>query len=208
MPSVPRRRAGWPWVFSTSSLALLWVVFLVANLRASLANGRPVGLGAMLLELIVATLYVLRRQSHEVSSSVLAWFAAGIGAFGLLAARPHYRPIGDLEPLYLSLQLLGAAIAATSLVVLGRSFGVVAANRGIQTAGPYRIVRHPAYAGYVIAMSGYFLENPSLRNAVIIVTVAAVQLVRIQKEEAYLRADPKYAAYRLRVRYRLLPYVY
>ena len=84
----------------------------------------------------------------------------------------------------------------------------MAANRGIQTAGPYRIVRHPAYAGYVIAMSGYFLENPSLRNAVIIVTVAAVQLVRIQKEEAYLRADPKYAAYRLRVRYRLLPYVY
>ena len=34
-------------------------------------------------------------------------------------------------------------------VVLGRSFGLVPANRGIVARGPYLLVRHPIYAGYL-----------------------------------------------------------
>ncbi len=33
-------------------------------------------------------------------------------------------------------------------VLLGLSFGVVAANRGVKIGGPYSFIRHPMYAGY------------------------------------------------------------
>jgi protein-S-isoprenylcysteine O-methyltransferase Ste14 len=204
----PRRAAGWRWVFSTSTLATLWLAFFEANLKISLRVGHPVGAGMMLLELVVATLYVCRRQSLLTSASWFAWFAAGIGTFGALAARPSQHPLGGLEQLYFVLQLAGALAAVTSLLTLGRSFGVVAANRGVRTGGPYRLVRHPAYGGGLLALTGYLLENPSPGNAVIVLTVTFFQLRRIHHEEKFLNGDASYREYRQRVRYRLLPYIY
>ena len=162
----------------------------------------------MLLELVVATLYICRRQPLMTSASWFAWFAAGIGTFGALAARPSPHPIGGFEHFYFALQLAGALAAVTSLLTLGRSFGVVAANRGVRTGGPYRLVRHPAYAGGLLTLTGYFLENPSLLNAAILLTVAFFQLRRIHHEEKFLNGDPSYREYRQRVRFRLLPYIY
>jgi protein-S-isoprenylcysteine O-methyltransferase Ste14 len=204
----PRRRAGWGWIASTSLLAFLWLSFLETNVRASLRVARPVGLGAMLLEFVVVSAYLLRRQPLRVSRSPLAWLAAIVGAFGMLFGRPAYAPVGGLEPLYVVLQLAGALGASLSLLALGRSFGLVAANRGIASRGPYRIVRHPAYACELIALAGYLLENPSPHNVLLMVLVAGCQLIRIHYEEAVLNTDPAYSDYARRVRYRLLPYLY
>lgn len=208
MVASPKSRAGWLWILSTSGLAALWISFAVANLQAWRTSDHPVGLGAMTMELVVAGVYVGRRQAVAVSHSPLAWFAAGLGAFGLLAARPAYHPVGGQGTLFLCLQLIGAVAATGSLLTLGRSFGVVAANRGIETRGPYRIVRHPVYSSYLVGMAGYLLENPSLRNTILFGTVIFFQLLRIRAEEACLGADPQYTAYRSRVRYRLVPFVY
>ena len=130
-----------------------------------------------------------------------------IGTFGMLAARPAYEPLGGLEGLFAGLQAIGAVFASVALLSLGRSFGIVAANRGVRTCGPYRYVRHPVYTGYILAGTGYLLENPSLRNACLFTVVVLFQAIRIVEEERTLAQDPAYREYRERVRSRILPYV-
>ena len=199
--------AGWRWLASTGLLSALWFVFFAAHLSAWLSDHRPVGLGVVVLEFVFAVLFILRRQPLTVSRAPVAWFAAAIGSFGMIAARPHYAPIGG-DGLALALQVGGSLAAGVSLLSLGRSFGVVAANRGLRTGGAYRVVRHPVYACYLIVSAGYLLENPTRWNALVIAGFVAAQVVRIREEESCLAGDPAYTSYRAQVRYRLVPYVF
>jgi protein-S-isoprenylcysteine O-methyltransferase Ste14/uncharacterized membrane protein (UPF0127 family) len=189
-------------------LAGLYLLFAAANLASWRATGRPVGLGIMVVELMAATLFFLRRDPWVTSRAPLAWISTGVGSFGMLAARPAYGPVFGLGALYVGIQLAGAIAAAWSLGALGRSFGLVAANRGVRTSGPYRLVRHPLYVSYFLTYVGYVLENPSPWNAVLLLAVMACQVVRIGTEEKCLRADPEYARFCERVRYRLVPYLW
>jgi protein-S-isoprenylcysteine O-methyltransferase Ste14 len=193
-------------VLSRALLVLLFTFFAWANLSSWLETGEPSGLGLMLLEGWVALMFVIRRPARDVSLSRLAWIAAPIGTFTMLLARPAE---GGLPPLLCEIvQLAGVAFAIVSLTALGRSFGLVAANRGVKTRGPYGLVRHPAYAGYLISYVGYVAENPSLRNIGLLLIGTAFQLIRIREEEQLLSRDSAYDTYRRRVRYRLIPLVY
>lgn len=195
-------------VATSAPVAILWIFFAVANFENWRATHRPIGLGATALELLVATLFIVRRTPWIVSRSPIAWASAAIGTFGMLAARPAYNPIAGLEVLYGVMQGVGALLAAAAVISLGRSFGIVAANRGIRTGGPYRFVRHPLYSAYILTETGYLLENPSLRNWCLFAVVMAFQGVRIVEEERTLAEDPAYREYRERVRSRILPYVF
>jgi protein-S-isoprenylcysteine O-methyltransferase Ste14 len=95
-----------------------------------------------------------------------------------------------------------------ALGVLGRSFGVVAADRGLRTGGPYRLVRHPVYASYLITEAGYVLQNPSVWNLGLLLIELLCQIGRIHAEERVLRQDPAWSAYAAKTRYRLLPGVF
>ena len=190
----------------TALLVALFLAFAWANLEAWRRTGRPSGLGTTLLEAWVAILFVIRRPAIEVSRSRLAWIAAPLGSFAMLFARPE---AGGLHQLPCeAVQLLGVGVALLSLGTLGRSFGLVAANRGLRTRGPYGLIRHPAYTGYLVAYLGYVAENPSLRNIALLGVSTAFQLVRIREEERVLSDDDGYRAYARRVRFRLVPYVY
>lgn len=199
-----RERAGS--LLSRALLVTLFLAFAWANLQRWRATGEPSGLGTTLLEGWVAVLFLVRRPTKQVSSRRLAWVAAPIGSFAMLLARPASGGLPQLPAE--AFQLLGVAVALLSLGTLGRSFGLVAANRGVKTGGPYALVRHPAYTGYLIAYLAYTAENPSLRNVVLLVASTAFQLVRIREEERVLKADEGYRDYTSRVRFRLVPYVY
>jgi len=186
-------------------IAILWVFFASANLSNWRATHRPIGLGATALELLVACLFVFRRSPWLVSKSRVAWIAATIGTFGMVAGRPAFAPVADLEWLYSGMQIAGAVVSAAAVIALGRSFGIVAANRGIQTRGPYRWVRHPLYSGYVLTEIGYLLENPSLRNCCLFAVVMSFQAVRIVEEERTLSEDPAYRRYCEQVGSRIVP---
>jgi protein-S-isoprenylcysteine O-methyltransferase Ste14 len=194
-------------VATSAPVAVLWLLFAVSNLASWQTTHKPIGLGATALELVIATLFVVRRSPWLVSRSPLAWAAAAIGTFGVLAARPAYDPIGGFEWFYGGLQVAGAIFAGVALLSLGRSFGLVAANRGVRTGGPYRYVRHPVYSGYILTDAGYLLENPSLRNACLFAVVMVFQIVRIVEEERTLAGDPAYQEYCRRVRSRVVPYL-
>lgn len=189
-------------------LVFLFLGFAYANLMRWHDTGRPVGLGAVLLETFTAMLFLVRRTPYATSERALAWGSAFLGAFTMLAARPVAHPDAGPLALFEVLQLVGFAIVLVALGSLGRSFGIVAANRGIKTWGPYSLVRHPAYTGYFVSYLGYVLENPSSRNLALLAVATAAQLVRMAEEERMLGVDAAYRQYLARVRHRLIPYVY
>lgn len=186
-------------------LAALWLWFAKEHLEFWASTGDLRGVGALAMETIVAVLFLTRRNSVEVTREPVAWVATVVGAFSPMLMRPVEGGSGTVG---LVLQIAGAAFACFSLVYLGRSFGLVAANRGIVAEGPYRLVRHPAYLGYLVVWIGYVAENPSFRNALILLCATLGQLARIAYEEAVLTRDPAYESYRSHVRFRLVPHLY
>ena len=103
---------------------------------------------------------------------------------------------------------------AASLVViagklsLGRSFGLMPANRGVVSTGLYRLVRHPIYMGYLITHVGFVAANPTLWNVLTLVGADIALLVRAVCEEQTLARDAAYRDYQQQVRWRVLPGIF
>jgi protein-S-isoprenylcysteine O-methyltransferase Ste14 len=159
-----------------------------------------------LLEGITAVLFLLRRPTLRLTNRPVAWIAAPVGSFAMLFARPS--GFGGPHFACETIQIVGAICACLSVGTLGRSFGLVAADRGLKMHGPYSLVRHPAYAAYLLCWTGYLAENVSVLNACCFGLATASQLVRIWEEERVLASDARYVQYCSRVRYRLLPLLY
>ncbi|HEX9734144.1 MAG TPA: isoprenylcysteine carboxylmethyltransferase family protein [Thermoanaerobaculia bacterium] len=109
--------------------------------------------------------------------------------------------------------LAGLAVRTAAVLVLGRFFSVhvtIRDDHEIVDAGPYRWVRHPAYAGILISFVGLGLASGSwLGLALATVPPALVVLERIRVEEAALEValGESWHAYCARTR-RLVPGVY
>jgi protein-S-isoprenylcysteine O-methyltransferase Ste14 len=76
-------------------------------------------------------------------------------------------------------------------------------------SGPYRIVRHPMYAGAVPLMVGLPLWLQSYAGALLALLPIGVVALRAVAEERFLQRElAGYEAYTKRVRYRLIPFVW
>ena len=156
---------------------------------------------------LVVVLFIIRRPSDKVSAKPLDWLVAVGGTLIFLMARPADQAVVP-QAIALSLQMAGLAMQVAGKVALGRSFGAVAANRGVVTAGPYRLVRHPIYLGYLLTHAGFLLANVSLRNSLVYAVGYTFQIARILAEERLLTKDAAYCEYCGRVRRRLIPGVF
>lgn len=75
--------------------------------------------------------------------------------------------------------------------------------------GPYRFVRHPGYAGNVLALFGIALALGSVWTLVPAVVATIIAVIRTALEDRTLQEElPGYRDYAQRVRYRLMPGVY
>lgn len=108
----------------------------------------------------------------------------------------------------LVLQVTGVSTQIVAKLFLGRRFGLLPANRGIVDRGPYRLVRHPIYFGYLLNHVGFLLTTWSLTNLFVYVFLYVFQLARISREERVLMKDEAYRAYAAKVRWRIVPGVY
>ena len=149
-------------------------------------------------------LFLCRRRSRATSSRPADWLLGVAGTFLPLLMRANTQ-LGALAWLGRPLQIAGLVLALVAVAGLGRSFGIVAAHRGLRTAGPYRLVRHPLYAAYAITYMGYLLSYPRLLNVVLVAVTLAVMYARAVAEERLLADDPEYRAYRERTRWRFVP---
>ncbi len=79
----------------------------------------------------------------------------------------------------------------------------------VVTSGPYRLIRHPGYAGIIVFMLASALALASLWALVPAGIVTAVLVIRTTLEDRTLQVElPGYADYARRTRYRLLPGVW
>ena len=106
------------------------------------------------------------------------------------------------------LQFAGLLWQFAAKLTLGRCFGLLPACRGIVVAGPYRLVRHPIYLGYLIGHVGFLLVNFSFVNVAVFGALYLAQVFRIVREERLLRTSDDYLSYQMRVRWRLIPGVF
>jgi protein-S-isoprenylcysteine O-methyltransferase Ste14 len=189
-------------------LAWLYVHFVLQHVEQGQVTGQWVTLAPILAqESLLAGLFLARRPSTDTSTRPWDWFVGVVGTFLPLTIRP-----GALVPVLASvgqaLQLAGLFVSVTALMTLGRSIGIVAANRGVRTDGLYRMVRHPMYAGHLVVLVGYLGIYPSLRNLAIVATTACALLCRIEVEERLLLHDLTYREYFRHTPCRLIPGVW
>lgn len=109
-----------------------------------------------------------------------------------------------LAVLGFALMIAGAASLGPALTPYPRPL----AQAQLQTGGPYRIVRHPIYAGILMASIGWALAQRSWAGLAFAVVVFLFFDRKSAFEEKLLVAQfLEYEAYRRRVR-RLIPWVY
>lgn len=138
----------------------------------------------------------------------LARVAVVVTALYVPVGRPDHTPwLWGLLVIFLA----GVALRLWAIRELGGFYShkvrTVVGHR-IVRAGPYRLVRHPAYAGMLLAHLAFvlfFLSNASV--AVLVVFFVPTLVVRILVEESVLFSIPDYASYAAGVR-RLVPYVW
>jgi protein-S-isoprenylcysteine O-methyltransferase Ste14 len=198
-------RAGLVLAFTNLSLAAMFLAFAAAHIRTFLQHPRPSLVGLVALETLFAVFFVARREAAAVSTSPVAWVSTLLGTFLPLLFRPN--GVEDLLAAQLA-QALGTAFGVAGVLSLNRSVGLLPANRGVRSAGAYRLVRHPLYASYLVTHLGYVGSNPSAWNVAVLAGALVAQLVRIRGEERLLSHDPEYVAYSARTRWRLVPFVF
>jgi protein-S-isoprenylcysteine O-methyltransferase Ste14/uncharacterized membrane protein (UPF0127 family) len=206
--SGPPKRVDVAAILGNLALAALFGLFAGAQVSKAVTTGQwATTMPIALQETLLVVLLLTRRRCFATSDRPLDWLVGAIGTMLPLLMRPD-TVRGPLNWLGEPMQLLGVATAVLGLSFLGRSFGLVAANRGVKTSGLYRIVRHPTYAGYMLSYVGYVLSYPTSSNLLIAVATLFAFNARAIFEERFLRRDPDYRAYQLGTPWRFVPYVY
>jgi protein-S-isoprenylcysteine O-methyltransferase Ste14 len=168
---------------------------------------RPYNLLALLSESLMVFFVVFRRPPRTVTGRPLHWAVAFAGTALPLFLRPGGQAF---VPTIFGAVLMfaGLSVSIWAILFLRSSFGLVAANRGLVRAGPYLLVRHPMYAGYMLVNAGFLTNNPTLWNLAVVTVAAGLQIARVFAEDDILAEDPQHAAFKNRVRYRLVPGVF
>jgi protein-S-isoprenylcysteine O-methyltransferase Ste14 len=109
------------------------------------------------------------------------------------------------------LALAGAALVFKSRAELGLAWSLVPKadqGTGLVTTGPYRFVRHPIYAGLILATFGWSLFRANLLGLALTAVLFIFFDLKSRHEERWLvEAHPAYPEYQRRVR-KLVPFLY
>jgi protein-S-isoprenylcysteine O-methyltransferase Ste14 len=162
--------------------------------------------GILIVSEGMAVLFLLiRRPARSMGASLTEWGVATGATLVVLLVSPGAKPPLGPPVVGQGLLLLGLLWQLYAKAALGRSFGMIPANRGVVAWGPYRWVRHPIYAGYLLCHLGFLYLNPTLHNAAVYVVFYSLQIPRLFMEERLLARDPGYRQYQATVRHRLIP---
>ena len=186
---------------------LLGLSFIAAGVRALV--GMP-GLSASavgaVLSLLVGGLFVGRGPIQKAGSTRAAVVALPSLLLGSLALQLAGTAPLSASPVAAVVLAFGLALAVWSLLTLGRNFAIFPALRSVVTGGPFRLLRHPTYAGQLLIVVGCLgVAGLGFVEVAILVGATLWLAARISVEEALLRVSPEYRSYMDRVRWRLVP---
>ncbi len=184
-------------------------LFLSVNLLADFQRTQRVtGLLLLVSEALVVVLTVVRRRAQSVDHSAVAAITTTLSMAGppLLRAGDETALMRDDATALLS--IAGLCLVIAGKLALGRSFGLLPASRGTVTVGPYLLMRHPIYTGYLITHVAFLTAHPTVLNLAVLILADGALVVRALIEERMLKRDERYRAYCSRVGWHLVPGVF
>jgi protein-S-isoprenylcysteine O-methyltransferase Ste14 len=195
-------------IAARASSGLLFALLSMNLLRDFLETRRLTGLLLLVGEALVLVLVVFRRPARQVDRSLAARVVTALSMLGppLLRVGPETALLPDTLTALVS--SMGLALVISGKLTLGRSFGLVPANRGVVDGGPYGFMRHPIYTGYVISHIAFLAAHPSIANIGLIVAADSALVLRALLEERTLVDDERYRTYCARVGWHLVPGVF
>jgi protein-S-isoprenylcysteine O-methyltransferase Ste14 len=180
--------------------------FLATRFAAHfMETGHITGLMLLASEALVVILTVFRRTAGVVDRSVRARVLTSVSVAGPLFLIPVVNRAVMPEVVTAMLSASGLLVVIAGKLSLGRSFGLMPANRGVVSTGLYRLVRHPIYMGYLITHVGFIIANPSSWNIMMLVIADMALMIRAVREERVLARDAAYRDYQQNVRWRVAP---
>jgi len=191
--------------------AVIVVLFSFMAIRFGadfLSTGRVTGLLLLVSEALVVVLTVIRRSAAAVDRSVRARLLTALSMLGPPLLQPAHVTALLPQTMTVAVSAIGLAVVIAGKVTLGRSFGLMPANRGVVSSGLYRLVRHPIYLGYLITHVAFLLATPSAWNIAALFAADAALLARAVCEEQTLSRDERYRTYQQAVRWRVCPGVF
>jgi protein-S-isoprenylcysteine O-methyltransferase Ste14 len=198
-------------VSDLAARAIVVILFslMSANLFADyLRTGHVTGLLLLASESLVVLLTIIRRRTSLVDRSAAGVIATAVSLAGppLLRAFGDSNLVPDAATAFAS--AVGLGIVIIGKMALGRSFGIAPANRGVVMRGPYLLVRHPIYAGYLLTHAAFLVAHPTPWNAAVLLVADSALVIRALIEERMLGTDVKYQSYCRRVGWHLVPGVF
>lgn len=195
-------------LLARATIVALFTLLSVNILANFLRTGRVTGLLLLAGESLVVVLTIARRRARTVDRSVAAAVLTTVSLIGppLVRATDAAPLAADAATAMLS--AIGLGLVVVGKIALGRSFGLVPANRGIVVRGPYTMVRHPIYTGYLITHIAFLLAQPTPWNAGVLVVADIALVLRALMEEQILSADVDYQQYCCKVGWHLVPGVF
>jgi protein-S-isoprenylcysteine O-methyltransferase Ste14 len=202
------RRDGLADLAGRALVSMLFVLLSINLLEDFLRTQRLTGLLLLVSESLVVVLTVMRRRAYLVDTSPAAMIITGLALIGppLLRTGDGSGLLPDSVTAIVS--SAGVCLVIAGKLTLGRSFGIVPANRGVVDKGPYLLVRHPIYTGYLITHIAFVLAYPRPWNIAVVILSDAALVWRALFEERVLRHDERYRAYCGRVGWHLVPGVF
>lgn len=189
---------------------LLWIVFAAAAIPISIyfIKKDPA--------LIERRLKAGPRAEKETTQKVIQVLASIF--FGTLIIVPGLDHRFGWSHLPVYVVFTGDALVIVGLLIVFFVFkensyasAVIEVDKGqaVISTGPYRLVRHPLYAGDLLFLFGVPLALGSLWGLLLWLPTTAIIVLRLINEERYLSENlAGYAEYRSKTRYRLLPGIY
>jgi protein-S-isoprenylcysteine O-methyltransferase Ste14 len=192
------------------SRVVIIVMFTMLAVRIGLdfvETRRLTGLLLLASEALVVVLTVFRRPTGIVDRSARARVLTTVSLLGPFMISPAARALAP-ELATVLLSACGFCVVIAGKLSLGRSFGLMPANRGVVSVGLYCMVRHPIYLGYLITHVGFLLANATFTNVLIFLGADLTLMIRAVYEERVLARDPAYRDYQDTVRWRVVPGVF
>jgi methanethiol S-methyltransferase len=194
----------------------------------------PGGISALIVDTILLTIFachhsVFARESVKVRLTVIpapmrrsfyVWLASALLILVVVLWRPigHelYRVTGPLAFLCAAVQAVGIALIVRAvsgldpleLAGIRQASGVEPKLERLQISGPYRLVRHPLYLGWMLAL---FATAQMTGDRLAFAALTSLYLVlAVPWEERSLRTSfgDDYARYERQVRWRIVPFIY
>jgi protein-S-isoprenylcysteine O-methyltransferase Ste14 len=189
-------------------VGVLFALLSVNLLSNFLQTGRTTGLLLLASESLVLVFTVVRRPAQQVDRSTVARIMTAVSLVGPELLRAGGARSLAPDALTTIVSALGLCVVISGKLTLGRSFGLVPANRGVVVQGPYTVVRHPIYLGYLVTHAAFLVANPRPMNLAVMLIADSALIIRSLMEERVLRQDEAYEMYCHRVGWHLVPGVF